>query len=101
MNKAMLAQALELKTKLAQTQKELAQTIIEVDSSKGAVKITINGQQKIQQIKLSPEKIDLAKLDKLEAILLKATNEAIEKSKKLAAKRLGSLTGGFKIPGLT
>ncbi len=101
MNKAMLAQALELKTKLAQTQKELAQTIIEVDSSKGAVKITINGQQKIQQIKLSPEKIDPAKLDKLEAILLKATNEAIEKSKKLAAKRLGSLTGGFKIPGLT
>lgn len=101
MNKSMLSQVLELKSKLAQIQKELAQTIIEVDSSKGAVKITINGQQKIQQIKLSPEKIDLAKLDNLEAILLKAVNEAIEKSKKLADKRLGGLTNGFKIPGLT
>ena len=101
MNKNMLAQALELKKKLAQTQKELADTIIEVDSGKGAVKITINGQQKIQEIKLSPEKIDVNKLDNLEQTLLKAVNEAIEKSQKLAAKQLGGLTGGLKIPGLT
>ena len=101
MNKSMLAQALELKKKLAQTQKELADTIIEVDSGKGAVKITINGQQKIQELKLSPEKIDVNKLDNLEQTLLKAVNEAIEKSQKLAAKQLGGLTGGLKIPGLT
>ena len=101
MNKSMLAQALELKKKLAQTQKELADTIIEVDSGKGAVKITINGQQKIQEIKLSPEKIDVNKLDSLEETLLKAVNEAIDKSQKLAAKQLGGLTGGLKIPGLT
>ena len=101
MNKSMLTQALELKSKLAQTQKELANTIIEVNSAKGAIKITINGQQKIEQIKLSPEKIDLSKLDNLEAVLVKAVNEAIEKSQKLAAKRLGGLTSGFKIPGLT
>ena len=101
MNKNMLAQALELKKKLAQTQKELADTIIEVDSGKGAVKITINGQQKIHEIKLTPEKIDVNKIDNLEATLLKAVNEAIEKSQKLAAKQLGGLTGGLKIPGLT
>ena len=101
MNKSMLAQAMELKKKLAQTQKELADTIIEVDSEKGAVKIAINGQQKIQEIKLAPEKIDVNKLDNLEQTLLKAVNEAIEKSQKLAAKQLGGLTGGLKIPGLT
>jgi len=100
MNKSMLAQALELKKKLAQAQQELADTVIEVNSGKGAVRITISGQQKLQQIKLSPEKIDATKLDELEAILLKAVNEAIEKSQKLAAKQLGGLTGGFKMPGL-
>jgi DNA-binding protein YbaB len=28
-------------------------------------------------------------------------NEALKKSKELAANRLGELTGGLKIPGLT
>ncbi len=101
MNKSMLSQALELKSKLAQAQKELAQTVIEVDSAKGAIKILINGQQKIQKIKLSPEKLNLSKVEELELALLKAVNEAIEKSQKLATKRLSGLTGGFKIPGLT
>lgn len=101
MKKSMISQALELKAKLSQAQKELGSTLIEVDSGKGAIKITINGQQKIQQIKISPEKVDLDNVNNLESMLVKAVNEAISKSQELAAKRLGGLTGGLKIPGLT
>ena len=100
MNLSMLNQARELKSKLDKAQKELSNTIIEASSGGGAVKITINGQQKIKSIKISPEVINPDKPEKLEELVLKAVSEAIAKSQKLAAKQLGGLTGGLKIPGL-
>jgi len=100
MNLSMLNQARELKSKLEKAQKELSNTIIEASSGKGAVKVTINGQQKIKSIKISPEVINPDKPEKLEELVLKAVSEAIAKSQKLAAKQLKGLTGGLKIPGL-
>jgi DNA-binding protein YbaB len=37
----------------------------------------------------------------LEDLVLAAVNEAMAKSRELAAQHLGKLTGGLKIPGLT
>ena len=101
MDLSMLKQAQELKSKLEKAQKELAKTIIEVDSGKGAIKITIDGQQNIRTIKISPTVIDPDKPDQLEAHILRAINEAMSKSQKMATKQLKGLTGGLKIPGLT
>jgi len=101
MNLSMLNQARELKSKLDKAQQELSNAIVEADSGKGAVKVIINGQQKIQSIKISPEVIDPHKAEHLEELVLKAVSEAIGKSQKLAAKQLRGLTGGLKIPGLT
>ena len=100
MTLSMLNQARELKAKLDKAQKELGNTIVEASSGKGAVKVIINGQQKIQSIKISPEVIDPDKAKHLEELVLKAVSEAIAKSQKIAAKQLRGLTGGLKIPGL-
>ena len=97
MNLSMLNQARELKAKLDEAQQELGKTIVEASSGKGAVKVTIDGQQKIQSIKISPRVIDPDKAEQLEELVLKAVTEAITKSQKLAAKHLGKLTGGLKI----
>ena len=101
MNFDMLKQAQQLKSKLDEAQKELSKVVVEADSGKGAVKVTINGQQKILSIKISPEVIDPNKAEDLEKLILKAISEATDKSQKLAAKQLKGLTGGLKIPGLT
>jgi len=101
MNFDMLKKAQELKAKLDKAQKELNNVIIEADSGKGAVKVTINGQQKILSIKISPTVIDPNKAEHLEGLVLKAISEATNKSQKVAAKQLKGLTGGLKIPGLT
>ena len=101
MNLSMLKQARELKAKLEKAQQELGDTILKAESGKGAVRVTISGQQKIQSIKISPMVIDPDKAEHLEELVLKAVSEAISKSQKLTAKRLGGLTGGLKIPGLT
>jgi hypothetical protein len=101
MNLSMLKQAQELKARLDKAQKELGNTVVEADSGKGAVKVTMNGQQKLLSIKISPQAIDPNKPKYLEGLVVKAVNEAIEKSQKAAARQLKGLTGGLKIPGLT
>jgi len=101
MNFSMLKQAQELKSKLDKAQKELSNTVIEAEAGKGAVKITIDGQQKILSIKISPEAMNPEKPEDLEKLIMKAINDASDKSQKLAAKQLKGLTGGLKIPGLT
>jgi len=97
---SMLNQAWELKSKLAKAQEELSNITVEASSGKNAVKVTVNGQQKIQSIKISPKVIDPDKAEQLEQLVLKAVTEAITKSQKLAARQLKGLTGGLKIPGL-
>lgn len=101
MNFSMMKQAQELKSKLDKAQKELGNIIVEADSGKGAVKVTVNGKQKLLSIKISPEVIDPAKPERLEKLVLQAVNEGQDKSQKMAAKQLKELTGGLKIPGLT
>lgn len=101
MNLDMVKQAQQLKSQLDKAQKELDKTIIEADSGKGAVKVTINGQQKILSIKIEPRVIDPGKPEQLEQLILKAINEATKKSQKVANKQLKGLTSGLKIPGLS
>ena len=97
----MMHQVQKLQEKLAEAQQELSNTTIEASSGGGAVKVTIDGQQRIQSVKISPEVIDPDDTELLEDLVLTAVKEAITQSQELAAKRLGGLTGGLKIPGLT
>ena len=101
MNKFMMQQAQKLQEKLAKAQQELSDTILEVSSGGGAVTVTVNGQQQIKSIKISPEVEDADDVEMLEDLVLSAVSEAISQSQELAAKQLGGLTGGIKIPGLT
>ena len=101
MNKNLLRQAQELQAKLQKTQEELANTTIEVSSGGGAVTVVITGQQLIKSVKISPEVVNSEDVEMLEDLVMSAINEALRKSQELAASRLGALTGGLKLPGLT
>lgn len=100
MNKFM-RQAQELQAKLAKAQQELGDMTVEASSGGGAVTVTMNGQQTIQSVKISPEVINPDDVELLEDLVLTAVSEATAKSQELATKHLGSLTGGLNIPGLT
>lgn len=101
MNRSMLRQAQELQAKLAKAQQELADLTIEASSGGGAVKVTITGQLKILSVKISPEAINPDDAELLEDLVLTAVTEAMARAQELAAQRLGKITGGLKIPGLT
>ena len=99
MNKFM-RQAQELQARLAKAQQELSNLTLEASSGGGVVKVTIDGQQNIQSIQISPEVINPDDVELLEDLVLTAVREAIAKSQEAAAQSLGGLTGGLKIPGL-
>ena len=101
MNKFVMRQAQQLQAKLVKAQQELENITVEASSGGGAVKVTINGQQKIQSVKISPEVINPDDVELLEDLVLTAVSEAVAKSQEVAAEHLGGLTGGLKIPGLT
>jgi DNA-binding YbaB/EbfC family protein len=100
MNKFVFRQAQELQAKLVKAQQELADMTAEVSSGGEAIKIVIDGQQRIRSVTISPEVINAEDAEMLEDLVMAAVNEAIQKSQELAASHLGSLTGGLKIPGL-
>ncbi len=101
MNKFMLQQAQKLQAQLIKAQEELKDLSIEASSGGGAVTVTVNGQQEIQSVKISPEVVSQEDVELLEDLVLTAVSEAITKSRKAAAEQLGGLTGGLNIPGLT
>ncbi len=100
MNFDMLKQAQQLKSSLDRAQKELGKMVIEVESGKGAVKVQVNGHQKLLSIKIAPEAINPDKPKDLEKLIMQAITEANDKSQKIASDKLKGLTGGLKIPGL-
>jgi DNA-binding YbaB/EbfC family protein len=101
MNRNIMRQAQELQAKLAKAQEELAEAEIEASSGGGAVTVTVNGQQQVLSVKISPEAIEPDDVEMLEDLVLAAVNEALTKSQEMAAKRMGKITGGLNIPGLT
>ncbi len=101
MNLNMMKQAMELKSKLDKAKKELSKMTAEAEAGKGAVKVVASGDQKIISIKINPEAVNPNKIGDLEKLVFKATNDALEEARKMAAEEMKKLTGGMNIPGLT
>jgi DNA-binding YbaB/EbfC family protein len=96
----MIQQAQQLQAQLLKAQEELASLTVEASSGGGAVKVTMNGQQQILSVKIAPEVVNPEDVEMLEDMVLSAVKEAQVMAQEAAAKKMGGLTGGLKIPGL-
>jgi len=101
MNKFMMQQAQKLQAQLLKAQEELATMTVEASAGGGAVTVTMNGQQQILSVKIAREVVNPEDVEMLEDMVLSAVKEAQNKAQEAAAKKMGGLTGGLKIPGLT
>lgn len=100
MNRDLLRQAQQLQQRMAKVQEELRNETVEASSGGGVITVVMTGHQVVQSIKINPEAVDPDDVAMLEDLVMAATNEALEKARALASQRLGSLTGGMKLPGL-
>ncbi|PSO44659.1 nucleoid-associated protein, YbaB/EbfC family [Candidatus Saccharibacteria bacterium SW_7_54_9] len=76
-------------------QKELAKEVAEVEAGDGAVKIQINGEQKVKDVTLDPERTQ--DQEKLEKWLESAITQAISKSQQIAADKMKSMGGDLNL----
>lgn len=86
--------------KMKKLQKELQKEIITVEAGDGAVKVEINGEQKIQRVHIDPEYVDLDDIRELERWVEDAIKEAINQSQKLAADKMQPMMGALGSLGL-
>jgi DNA-binding protein YbaB len=59
----------------------------------------MTGTQEAREIKISKDAVDPTDVETLQDLVLAAVNDALARSKELAAQKLGGVTGGLKLPG--
>jgi hypothetical protein len=96
----LMKQAKVMQKQLEKMQEELKDMVFEASSGGGAVKVKVNGDQQLLEIKITKEIIDPEDIEMLEDMVMVAVNDAITKSKNEYNSKMGSLTGGMNMPGL-
>jgi nucleoid-associated protein EbfC len=92
--------AREMQANMAKAQEELAAATVEGTAGGGAVVVVLTGTQDAKSVKIQKDAVDPEDVETLEDLVLAAFTDALKKSRELAAQRLGSVTGGLKIPGM-
>ena len=99
----MLKQAQEMQKKMETVQEQLSDIIVNSESGGGMVKVKINGQLEILELRLDDDSL---KEDKeiVEDLIISAVNKALSKSQEESQNRMnavtGNMLGGMKIPGM-
>lgn len=101
---SLMRQFQKMQDDMAAAQEALANEMVEVSVGGGAVKVVINGHQRVQAITLNKDVIDLDDeewVNDLQDLLVMAMNQAVEQSQTMAAERMESITSGLSgMPGL-
>ncbi|MCK4725548.1 MAG: YbaB/EbfC family nucleoid-associated protein [Anaerolineales bacterium] len=91
----MMQQLQKLQEQLQATQAQLADEVVSASAGGGAVVVQVTGDQRCQAVEIDPELIQAGDAEMLQDLVLTAFNSALDKSRELAAERLGPLTGGL------
>jgi DNA-binding YbaB/EbfC family protein len=91
--------AQKMQAEMQKAQQELAETTVEGSAGGGAVSVVMTGAQEIRSVRIDPEAG--GDVEMLQDLVLAAVADALKKSKELAAQRVGGITGGLSLPGLS
>ena len=82
-------------------QAEIAALVVEATSGGGMVKVEVDGQKQLLRLTIDPEVVSKDDVEMLQDLVVAAVNEASRKVDEAIQEKVGGLTGGMKIPGLT
>ena len=92
----MLRQVQQMQDRMAKVQKELESETVEATAGGGAVTVVASGAQKLVSVRIAPDAAGDPEM--LEDLIVAAVNEAIEKSKEMAASKMQSVASGLGLP---
>lgn len=96
----MMKQVQKMQADMAKLQEELGQQTVESTSGGGVVRVVANGKQEIVSVEIKPEAVDPEDVEMLQDLILTAINDALNKSRDMAAGEMSKITGGLNLPGL-
>jgi DNA-binding YbaB/EbfC family protein len=92
----MLKQMQQMQSQIAKVQAGLEKEEVEASAGGGAVKAVVTGQQKLVSITVDP---DVAgDVEMLQDLVVAAVNEALDRSRELAASKMQSVAAGLGLP---
>jgi DNA-binding YbaB/EbfC family protein len=96
----LLKQAQQMQRELDRAREELRSAKVEGSSGGGAVRAEVNGDGQVTRIHIRPEALEAKDASAMEALVLAAVRDGIDKAQALREERLSRLTGGLNLPGL-
>lgn len=96
-SKGMMQQLRQLQEKLAVTQAKLAEETVTGTAGGGVVKVIVTGDQRCLTVEINPDLLQEGDVEMVQDLVLTAVNSALDKSRDLAAERLGPLASGLSV----
>lgn len=91
----MMQQLQKLQQQMEEAQAQLAEETVTATAGGGAVAITVTGDQRCRGVTIDAELLKDGDVEMLQDLILAAFNSALEKSREMAAERLGPLASGL------
>ena len=91
----MMQQLQQMQQQLAEAQEKLAEETVTATAGGGAITVTMTGDQKCTDVKIAPEFLEDMDAEMLQDMVLSAVNMALDKSRELAAEKMGPLASGL------
>jgi len=91
--RGVMQQIQQLQEQMLKAQEALAEEQVTGSAGGGAVKILATGDQRIISVSIDPGLIEDGDKELIEDLILTASNQALEESRKLAEGKLGPLAG--------
>ena len=92
----MLRQVQQMQDRMSKVQEELETETVEASAGGGAVRVVASGTQKVVSVTIDPDAASDTEM--LQDLVVAAVNEAMEKSKQLAASKMQSVASGLGLP---
>ena len=95
-----MQKAQEMQEELEKKQKELAEKEVEATAGGGMVKVVMNGNQEVVDIRIEKEVVDPEDTEMIEDLILAAVNNAKEKAEEMKQDEMGDIAGGMDLPNI-
>ena len=95
----LMRQAQEMRDRLKRLQEELGERTVQGSAGGGMVVAVMNGRQELLSVRIEKEVVSPDDVGMLQDLVCAAVNDALSRSRELAAGEMGKITGGILPPG--
>ena len=96
----LLKQVQDVRERMQRLQEELGSRSVEGSAGGGMVVAVMNGRQELLDLRIEKEVVDPDDVGMLRDLVRAAVNDALARSREMAAAEMAKLTGGMLPPGI-